>query len=138
MEKKCFNNIILIFSIIGLLFSGTLSYFSMILGKCLLKDPCPVFFKLPSCFYGFILFLTLIILSVLALIKEKKRDNLMKWIFYISIIAVLYAIFSAGYEIFYLCADGSCRYSLGLPTCVYGLIMYLVIFFSAFMYRRNK
>jgi hypothetical protein len=138
MEKKYFNKIILIFSIIGILFSGTLSYFSMVLGKCLLKDPCPVFFGLPSCFYGFILFLTLIILSVLAMLKEKKRDNLMDGIYYLSIIAVLYAIFSASYEVFYLCADGSCKYSLGLPTCIYGLIMYLVIFFSVFMYRRKK
>ena len=138
MEKKSFVLTTLIFSIIGLLFSGTLSYFSMVLGKCLLKDPCPVFFHLPSCFYGFIIFLTILILSLVSLIKEKKRDNLMEWTFYISIIAVLYAIFSASYEIFYLCADGSCKYSLILPTCVYGLIMYLVIFISALMYRKKK
>jgi hypothetical protein len=66
------NIFIFIFALIGTLFSGYLTYNSMILKIYVLKEPCPFLFGYPVCIYGFVMFLLLLILSIFLLIKENK------------------------------------------------------------------
>ncbi len=132
MQKEV--KIIFISSLIGLLFSGYLSFAKVFIGTCPLKEGCPLFLTYPACYFGFGFFLILFILSLFLI----KNNNLIKIITYVSGLAVIFAIYSTIKE--YLvpsCLDGVCEYSLLLPTCVYGLIMYLVIFIISIKYK-NK
>ena len=121
--------IIFIFSLIGVLFSGYLSFTKLILENCPLKEGCPIFLTYPACYFGFGFFLILLILSILSF-KETSKNKL-KTMFYVSLLAIIFAAYSTIKEYALpSCLNGVCDYSLLLPTCVYGLIMYLIIFIT--------
>ena len=129
---KGYIKTIFIFSLIGVLFSGYLSFTKLFLGSCPLKEGCPLFLNYPACYFGFIFFLILLIMSII-LFKSVTRGKL-KTVFYISLLAIVFALYSTIKE--YLlpsCLNGICDYSLLLPTCVYGLIMYIVIFIMSLL-----
>lgn len=129
---KGYVKTIFIFSLIGLLFSGYLSFTKLFFGSCPLKEGCPLFLSYPACYFGFIFFLILFILSILLLKTQSK--NRIKTVFYVSLLAIIFALYSTIKE--YLlpsCLNGVCDYSLLLPTCVYGLIMYIVIFIMSLL-----
>jgi len=125
MHKK----IIFIFSLIGFLFSGYMTFSDIVLGYCPMKEGCPLIFGYPACLYGFALFLMLLITSIFLLNKESKRH--IQIIFWISLVGVLFAAYSSVIEIFFTKCIGKCEYTMILPTCIYGLIMYLVIFIKS-------
>src|SRR3989344_1386804 len=131
MNKNKILWIIFIFSLIGVLFAGYLTFTKLVLGSCPLIEPCPYFLGQPACVYGLVLYLILLILSgILLFSKPKKELVLQKSLVFISLIGILFAIFSTIKEVFLsTCPGGKCVYSLGLPTCIYGLIMYCIIFF---------
>ena len=121
---------ILVFSIIGMLFAGYLTISKVVLGYCPLTEPCPTIFGYPACIYGFVLFITLFV-SVLVLNAKPKNvvsKNLLK---YVSLFGILFALFSIYLELFTIHCVGGCKYSLIIPTCFYGLIMYIVIAYNA-------
>ena len=57
---------IMIISIIGVLFSGYLSYSELTTGNCPLGN-CPGIFGIPACVYGLVMYLLVLILSYLGL-----------------------------------------------------------------------
>lgn len=119
-------NLIIIFSIAGFLFSGYLSITELLLGACPLTEGCPVVWGLPSCVYGFMLFTALLMIS---LITALKNIDLMKYVSLVSAGGILFAIYSIIIEVFLTpCPVIGCVYSLGIPACVYGLAMYIIIF----------
>jgi len=133
--KKTNLKIILIFSLIGLLFSGYLTFTKLFVGSCPLKEGCPIFLGYPACYFGFLFFLILFILSIIAF---KNNIKIVKIIFYISLLAIIFATYSTIKEYTIpSCLNGKCEYSLLLPTCVYGLIMYLVIFINSIIYLKK-
>src|SRR3989344_1562025 len=130
ISMKGYIKSIFIFSLIGVLFSGYLSFTKLFLGSCPLKEGCPLFLSYPACYFGFMFFLILLILSII-LFKSVTKNKL-KTVFYISLLAIIFALYSAIKEyIVPSCLDGVCDYSLLLPTCVYGLIMYIIVFIMA-------
>ncbi len=121
----------LIFSIIGMLFAGYLTISKILLGYCPLTEPCPVLWGYPVCVYGLIFFITLFV-TTLALNGNLKDVFATRLLLYTSILATLFALFFAYQELFIIqCPGGVCRYSLGIPTCIYGLVMYLIILYNA-------
>ena len=129
---KKYINTIFIFSLIGFLFSGYLSFTKLILGECPLTEGCPTFFDYPACYFGFGFFTILLVLSIL-LFKKADKTRL-KSVFYVSLLAIIFAIYSTIKEyMFPSCLNGICDYSLLLPTCVYGLAMYIVIFIMSML-----
>lgn len=121
---------IFIFSLIGFLFSGTLTFQKLIIGKCSLTEGCYYFLGYPTCYYGFGFFTILFIISIMLLRKKSDKKSLMKWALYVSLAAVIFSLIFSFLEVFYpTCPLGKCTYSLGIPTCIYGLIMYFIIFF---------
>lgn len=76
MKSKTALKIIALFSFAGVLFSGTLSYRELFLGACQLGFVgCGVntgkILGLPSCVYGFFMYLLVFIVSVLGLRSKK-------------------------------------------------------------------
>ena len=149
MEKRTALIWILVFSIAGTLFAGYLSVTKLLLGYCPLKEPCPLVFGLPACVYGLVMYLAILAISIILLsagsyadarAKTKTRSQakagkgegagskgLVDALFTVSFIGIVFAIYSAIEEIFYSACPGGCSYSLLIPTCIYGLVMYCAI-----------
>jgi|SRR3989344_2785895 len=139
MQKKTILWIAFLFSLAGFLFAGYLTFSKIALGVCPLLEPCPIFFGQPACFYGFILYTILLIISGFLLFKKNVQEKkLVPWLLGVSAFGIIFAISSTIKEVFLSsCPGGKCVYSLGLPTCIYGLIMYCVIFFSSLKLRKQ-
>lgn len=123
-----------IFSLIGLLFSGTLTFQKLFTGTCSLTEGCSYFLGYPTCYYGFVFFLILFTSSLLLVLKNKtfKEKTLKSVLLYAVIAAVIFSGIFSFKDIFYPnCPLGECTYSLGIPTCIYGLFMYIVILICA-------
>jgi uncharacterized membrane protein len=69
MKKEIALKTILIISIVGILFSGYLSYTELFAGKCAIGG-CSYVGSIPACVYGFVMYLVVFIISLLGL---KKR-----------------------------------------------------------------
>lgn len=135
--------IIFVFALIGVLFSGYLTFTKMVLGVCPLTESCPYLFGQPVCIYGFGMFLLLLVFSGLMLFNIKKKFDktfkLNKGILCISFAGILFSGYYAVQELFFTsCYGGKCDYSLGLPSCVYGFVMYVIIFVLSFLILKSK
>ena len=63
MGKQTALKAILWISIAGMLFSGYLSYSELFLGVCALGEGCKFILGLPSCVYGFVMYLVVFIIA---------------------------------------------------------------------------
>lgn len=113
----------------GFLFSGYLSLVKLLSNTCALNEPCPYFLGYPACWYGFGMFTVLFILAIISQWKESTK--LIYWFqIVVSVIGIIFAGYFTVPEIIRL-FNGTSAYSLGLPTCAYGLIFYILIFILA-------
>lgn len=109
-----------LFSAGGVLFAGYLSLSKIFAGVCPLNEGCPLFLGYPACYTGLTIFASLLILSLLNKIKAIKI---------VSFIGILFSLYSTYIDLaFPSCPGGVCHYSLLLPTCVYGLLMYTALY----------
>ena len=67
MKKEIALKIIFWISLAGMLFSGYLSYSELFLGVCALGEGCKFLLGLPSCVYGFIMYLAVFIVTFLGI-----------------------------------------------------------------------
>lgn len=131
---------ILALSIGGTLFSGFLTVTKLFSGSCPLAEGCPYFLGYPSCLWGLLLFGTLFLAALLHM-KAMTRDGENKYrsiIQIVSGIGILFAGYSSAIEILYPnCLTQPCTYTLILPSCVYGLAMYALIFIFAWKLQKE-
>lgn len=119
---------------IGVCFSGFISFSRLITGVCPLSEPCPYFLGYPACWYGLALFSILFLTSVALLIRQAEIRTASR----IHLVTATLGILFAGYftipevNAFF----SGTTYTLGLPTCAYGLIFYIVMFALAFREQR--
>lgn len=138
MLEKSYRRYAFVLSLSGVLFSGYLSFVKFFTKNCALSEPCPLFFGFPACYFGFGLFLGLFIFSLSLFCKGVDIKDRIKVLIFISFLGVLFASWFSLREIPNL-ISGNTRYSLGLPTCAYGLIFFLAIFvLSFFYYKKDK
>ncbi len=71
MQKNTTLVTILIISIVGLLFSGYLSFSELALSTCPLGG-CKFVLGLPSCIYGFVMYLVIFVVSLIGLKKKQE------------------------------------------------------------------
>jgi len=71
VKQKTALKAILVISIAGMLFSGYLSYSELFANSCALGGGCSTVAGIPSCVYGFAMYLVVFTISVLGL-KGKK------------------------------------------------------------------
>ena len=68
-----------------------------------------------------------------------KPKTALKAILGISIAGILFSGYLSYTELFRgTCPLGGCSYMLGLPVCVYGLVMYIAVFIVALLGLRPK
>lgn len=70
MKKDTALKVIYWLSLLGILFSGYLSYSEIVNGICVLGS-CSIVAGLPACVYGFVMFVVIFVISVLG-IRAKK------------------------------------------------------------------
>lgn len=119
------------FSVAGLLFSGYLSVIKLFTDICPVSGGCPYFLGFPACYYGLVLYVALVLLSVAAI---KERLAFRKALISIAAVAVLGVLFAGYFSIIELpefVRQGFAAYTFGAPTCIIGLIFYMFILASA-------
>ena len=136
LEKK-YKVYLFVLSLSGVLFSGYLSFVKFFTKNCALSEPCPLFFGFPACYFGFGLFLGLFLLSLSLFVREAVVKDRSSIIAFVSFLGVLFASWFTLGEIPNL-LSGNIRYSLGLPTCAYGLIFFLIIFVLSFRFSKKS
>jgi hypothetical protein len=125
-DKKIVSLFVL--SILGFWFSGYLSGIKFFSETCAFGESCPYFLGYPACYFGFIMFTLLLMLSFgLTYNKINIRVGI-KGILTVSFLGVLFAGYYTLKEIPILFEKGVSAYILGLPTCALGLIFYVLVF----------
>jgi uncharacterized membrane protein len=72
MEKNLALKIILGISIAGMLFSGYLSFGEVVLKACPVGG-CSRLLGLPTCVYGFVMYTSIFIVSLLGVLSKSKK-----------------------------------------------------------------
>jgi len=67
MNKQTALKIITGMSILGMLFSGYLSYGELTAGTCPIGGGCSAIIGIPTCVYGFVMYLIVLIIALLGL-----------------------------------------------------------------------
>ena len=119
---------------VGLLFSGYLSGVKLISGSCALNEPCPYFLGYPACWYGFVMYLAMFVVTVVALINEKRAVLALKTNIAVSFLGILFA----GNFVLQEIGQSTVTGTLGLSTCAYGFIFYLAIFIASLIFIRKS
>ncbi len=112
----------------GTLFAGYLSFMKLLTSTCAFNESCPYFLGYPACWYGFGMFLLMLILSISGLYKKNKRETLRRSIIVVSFVGILFAGRLVIPEVKLLLSDEAPSYGMILPSCAYGLIFYIIIF----------
>lgn len=116
-------------SLAGVLFAGYLSGIKFFTQTCAFNEPCPYFLGYPACYFGFGMFLAMFITSLVALTRKAGSLQPAKIILIISLLGILFAGYFVSQEMVDVVSRGRFTfYGLGLPTCLYGLIFYILIF----------
>lgn len=128
------------FSISGFIVVGYLSAVKLLSGTCVAKELCMNVLGLPICVYGLLIFLMLISLSVLII---KGRVDLHRGMFAIaaaSFVGVLFSGYFSAIQFSALARGGFSAHTSDVPTCLIGLMMFMIIFATVVLgiAHRNK
>ena len=127
MTDSRYKKILLVLTLAGVLFSGYLSAVKLLTDTCALNEPCPYFLGYPSCWYGFAMYLVMFAATAFALFGKTNAKAALKTDLIVSFLGILFAGRFAIQEFMQSTITGV----LGLSTCVYGLIFYILIFITA-------
>jgi len=127
MSNATYAKTALIITLAGVLFSGYLSAIKLFTDTCAFSEPCPYFLGYPACLYGFILFFGMCISSLLTLMNRIDTHTGAKILTTLSALGILFAGYFTIPELQKLFFGNGGLYDLGLPTCAYGLIFYILI-----------
>ncbi len=138
MKVKTTLLIVFVIALLGVAFSGYLTYYNYWGGGCQEAivscgggGKTVEIFGLPTCVYGLFMFSLVAILSLIGLAKNKRSYLTANLI--ISLIGTLFALGVSIYEIWIIKIAVS-----GLPACAYGFFIYLAALIAAFIGYRSK
>ncbi|MDD5251290.1 MAG: hypothetical protein PHT12_01480 [Patescibacteria group bacterium] len=122
----------------GTLFSGYLAGTKLFSGTCALGESCPIFLGQPACYFGFTLFFSLFIVTLYALLAKVTSFWPAKANAVISALGILFAGQFVVKEIAVWFTEGYKSYGyLGLSTCAYGLVFFIIVFVHALVSLRR-
>lgn len=117
-----------ILSLSGTLFAGYLSAVKIFSNSCALGETCPYFLGYPACWFGFGFFSLMFVASIIGVLVKSKEKLLNIVILTVSTIGILFAGNFVLQEVTFWMSHQNTTYKMILPTCVYGLIFYVLIF----------
>lgn len=123
----CFKALLAL-TIGGVLFSGYLSVVKIFSDTCAFGESCPYFLGQPACYYGFAMFVALLVFTAFALVKKLDEQSASRWLLGVSALGIVFAGYFTVGELPILLSEGFSAYMLGLPTCALGLIFYMAVF----------
>lgn len=121
------NTVLLYLSLAGVLFSGYLSGVKFFSSQCAFGETCPLFLGYPACYFGFTLFVILMISATLLVFSRLSRRVLLQVMTFVSLLGVLFAGSYTLDELPLLFSEGVKAYMLGLPTCALGFIFFVCL-----------
>jgi hypothetical protein len=119
--------------LVGLMFSGYLSAIKFFTNTCAFSQSCPYFLGYPACWYGFGMYLLMFIFTSTALLGKLKIKSAVKINLFISFCGIIFAGRFFIQELLQSKVTGA----LGLSTCAYGLIFYILIFIMSLFALRS-
>ena len=124
-------------TLLGTLFSGFLSGVKFFTDTCALGETCPLFLGKPACYFGFGLFLLLFILSNILVFRKSGQEKASVALIIVSILGIIFAGRFVIREFVQWSQTGFEWSALGLPTCAYGLIFYMLVLVFVLRYRKT-
>lgn len=113
-----------ILSAAGVLFAGYLSWTSLFATSCAFGETCQYLFGYPTCVYGFVMYLVLFIAALLGALGKLSARRAFTTTTLVSAAGILFA----GYFVIEEITASAILGPLGLSTCAYGLIFYILVF----------
>lgn len=121
-------NILTVLAVAGLLFAGYMSGVKFFSETCAFGESCPYFLGYPACYYGFAMYLVMTLdLLLVRFVPRLMRAGFLS-VATVSFLGILFAGYFTMGELPKLFSEGLGAYLLGLPTCAWGLIVYIAIF----------
>lgn len=127
MTIRKYVNISLPLTLAGVCFSGYLSGVKLFSGNCAFGESCPVFLGYPACYFGFVIFATMFIGTLVAFLSRPSGQWPVMHNMIFSGLGVLFSGYFVGIEIFNWLSRGFEATFFGLSTCAYGLAFFLTI-----------
>ena len=128
MKIQTYTKAATVLTLMGVLFSGYIVFSRLLTRKCAFGETCPLFLGKPACWYGFAMFSVMFITALLALTRVVNAVKAKRIILGISLIGIVFASQYAFPEFNLLFSGSAPHYQLGLPTCIWGFIFYILIF----------
>jgi hypothetical protein len=111
----------------GVVFSGYLSSVRFFSNSCAFDEPCPMFLGYSACYFGFVMFLSMFLISLSSLLRKSQSRRSIGANLMIAALGTLFAGYFAVDEIKIGLSQGFSVYGLGLSTCVYGAVFFVAI-----------
>jgi hypothetical protein len=121
--------ILFVLATAGFLFSGYLSAVNLFSGTCAFNESCPYFLGYPACWYGFAMYLVMFFATGVGLLGRIGYKKVCVTDLVVSTFGVVFAGRFVVQELLQSRITGT----IGLSTCVYGLIFYVAIFIVSFI-----
>jgi hypothetical protein len=128
MKTYKYIGTVLLLTFAGSLFAGYLSGVKLLRSTCAFNESCPYFLGYPACYYGFAMFLSMFVITIVSLIIKTKGKYPAGTNAVISGLGILFSGSFTVLEIKTFIEAGTPSYTLIIPTCAYGLIFYIIIF----------
>ncbi len=138
MNRSSYLYILYSLSLAGTLFSGYLSGVKLFTNTCAFGEGCPLFLGYPACYFGFILFFTLLLTVTLGVFKKSTYKSAARTMSLVSLLGVLFAGKYVVAEIATYISSGFSAKGLVLPTCAYGLLFFMLVFIFAVRFRKAE
>lgn len=138
MEEKKFYRWVLGLSGGGVLFAGYLTLTRLLTGICPFKEPCPYFLGYPACWYGLAMFILLFVVSLLGVIGWYEGKRRLLALLFVSGVGIVFSGSFVIREIILAIQYGWPQYTLLLPTCAYGFVVYTALFILAHRQRTTN
>ena len=138
MNPKSYYKISALLTASGVLFAGYLSAVKLFSRTCPFNESCQYFLGYPACWFGLAMFLSMFVISLIGLFSANPRKIFPQSILAIAGAGIIFAGRFVISEIIFWQAGGHQEYQLIFPTCAYGLIFYILIFFLSWRQLKKK
>ena len=124
--KTQYIKISILLALMGTIFSGYLSATKFFSDSCAFNESCPYFLGQPACYYGFAMFLVMLVLTLISYFGKISAKKLAEWLFAVSLVGIIFS----GY---FVIAE-----NFAISTCLFGLLFYVIICLYSLKFKKTK